>query len=94
MTTDEFTLISGIFDTMVCLRDGYAVRAHCCRRSFEYDDDNDDADGRFSLGKTFIRTFLPTNMLEWRLLKSMDGIAAGTRPEYEGIEKNGRFGFE
>lgn len=96
MTTDEFTLISGIFDTMVCLRDGYAVRAHRCRRSFEYtnDDDDDDVDGRFNLGKTFMRTFLPTNILEWRLFKSLDGIAAEAGPEHEGIEKSRRFGYE
>lgn len=89
MTTDEFTLISGIFDTMVCLCDGgYVVRAHCCRCSFVYVDD----DGRFNFGKTFMRTFLSTKIFERRLLKSRDGAAA--IPEYEGIEKILRFGYE
>lgn len=90
MTTDEFTLIRGIFDTMVCRRDdGYVVRAHCCRCSFVY---NGEADGRFNFGKTFMRTFLPTNILERRLQKSIDGVAAETVAD--GIEKIRRFGYE
>lgn len=65
MTTDEFTLISGILDTMVCLRDGY-VRALRCR-SFVYD-------GRFNLGVLLMRTVLPN--ICGRLLKSIDEVAA------------------
>lgn len=90
MTTDEFTLISGILDTMVCLRDGY-VRALRCR-SFLYD-------GRFNLGSTFMRTLLP--YIFGRLLMLIEEAVAVTvaaslveMDDEEGMEKMLRFGNE